>query len=170
MKGGIGTFKELLTDENEPKTRSEKLKIKLKKERELQEYQDIRDDVILKQMRAGGIDRIKYLRSQLDYFKFFAYSSEAKADNIVYQYRQKMKSEIQWVMISNIHTPILGGGLIYALTRQLKSGYTTAAISGTCVGLFILSSFHNTHANRAFEIAYPAHPLVIQRRKQTIEK
>ena len=125
---------------------------------------------IIDKYRTDGSARIQYIWSQKDYFNFFAYSREAKKDSILYEYRKKLRSEMQLLLLRTIHYPIFTFGIIYFLTRQVKSGSLSAIFWGTAGSLFVVSSLHNTGCHYPFEIAYPAHPLIINKRQEAIGK
>lgn len=170
MKGGLNNFKLLLADEDGIKTKSEFIKEKQRKERLKDEYENKRKDIVIQQMRAGGVERIQYLTSQMEYFNFFAYSIDSKQDSTLYKYRKKLRSEMQWIIMSNLHYPIVLSTGLYFITRQLKSGHMSAVISAAGIGLYTIHALHNTSVKFPFELAYPAHPLVVARRKTAIEK
>ena len=95
---------------------------------------------------------------------------EIKNDPTLYDYRRKIKSELQYQVLRNIHYPILTFGVVYGLVRTVKSGYWQAVIWAAGATGYVISSFYNTSARFAFEVAYPAHPSVIERRELAIQK
>lgn len=126
--------------------------------------------MIIDNFRTDGSARIQYIRSQKEYFSFFAYSREAKKDTTLYDYRRKLRSEMQLLLLRTIHYPLLSFGVVYFITRQLKSGYLSALVCGGLSAAFVMNSIHNTGCHYPFEIAYPAHPLVNEKRQVAIAK
>lgn len=94
-------------------------------------------------MRSHGNTRIMYMKAQKDYFKYFAYSYDAKKDSSLYEYRKRIRSEMQMILIRSIHYPIFAFGTVYYLTRRIKSGPLSAVLSGAGVALYVVASLHN---------------------------
>jgi hypothetical protein len=81
-----------------------------------------------KRFEITGDARIRYIHSQKDYFKFFSNSYLIKNDPDLYDYRRKLKSEIQLVILKRIHSNFLAFGVVYGIVRLLKSGRSSALI------------------------------------------
>ena len=77
---------------------------------------------------------------------------------------------MHFVMLRTIHYPILTFALIYPLIRYVKAGYMSAAVCAGGFSLYTLHSIYNTSSRFPFEVAYPAHPLVIEKRQEAIYK
>jgi len=114
--------------------------------------------------------RIQYLQSQQQYYKFFAQSSVVKNDPDLYDYKRKMTSEMQLRIIRDIHKPILIFGLMFGAVRMIKSGYSQPVICGLMWAAFHVHSLYNTSMRFPFEVAYPAHPIVIEKRNEAIRR
>lgn len=114
--------------------------------------------------------RVQYMMAQNEYFKFFLKHYKVKNDPSLYDYRRRIKSEIQHHVLNNIHLPVLFSVGVYGLIRQVKSGVWSAATWAIITGLYCVNSFYNTGSKFPFEAAYPAHPLVAEKRDEAIHR
>ena len=105
---------------------------------------ELTNKMIIDKFRTDGNSRIQYMRAQKDYFRYFAHSKEVRNDPLLYDYRRKLKSEVQLIVMKNIHYPILSFALVYFIIRKLKSGYLTAVSTAGAFSLYMLSVFYNT--------------------------
>ena len=135
-----------------------------------EQYLTKRREVLLRYLRTEKSDRMSYIEAQYNYFTYFAYSYESKQDTILYNYRRKLQREMQWVIISNLHVPLLCSTVLYYITRHIKSGHLSAITSSAWLSLFLIYSMHLTSWRYPFELAYPAHPLILDKRKETIDQ
>jgi hypothetical protein len=122
----------------------------------------------MNKFKDQGDLRMQYLRAQVEYFKFFIYSHEARNDPNLYEYRKRIQSEVQYYILRHIHYPLIISGAVYGLIRTVRSGFMSAAIWAIGSGVFVLNSIYNTGAKYPFELAYPAHPIVIEKRNFAI--
>ena len=134
------------------------------------ELNEKRNEVVIQKFKSQGDLRYQYLKAQNQYFKFFLKNHEARNDPSLYDYRRKIKSEIQLHVLRNIHLALFGTAIIYGGVRLVRSGIWSAILWAGGTGLYILNSLYNTGARYPFEIAYPPHPLVAEKREEAINR
>lgn len=116
-----------------------------------------------------GTYRSQYVTAQRKYFKFFIHNYDVKNDPDLYDYRRRIKSELQYLQLRNLPYPIIMFGIVYGLIRTVKSGRLSAIICAAGTSLFSIHSIYNMSGNFAFELSYPAHPLVKEQREEAIK-
>ncbi|CAI2373052.1 unnamed protein product [Moneuplotes crassus] len=167
-------FTNLLQEEKPGRKDAEALKQKLRDQKTRQEKIHImneqRSKSISQKLREQGDLRIQYLKAQNDYFKYFLKNHKVKNDPELYDYRRRIKSEIHHHVLSNIYHPVILGVVVYGVIRPLKSGYLSALTCALIAAGYSLNSLYNTGARFPFEAAYPAHPLVAEKRDDTINR
>ena len=87
-----------------------------------------RNQVIIEKFKSKGDLRFQYLKAQNEYFKYFLKNHNVKNDPSLYDYRRKIKSEIQHHILKNIHYALLSTAVVYGLIRTIKSGAWSAII------------------------------------------
>ena len=108
--------------------------------------------MIIDKFRRGGNSRVQYLKAQNEYYRSIVHTNEIRNDPMLHDYRKKLRSEMQFAIIQNIHYPILSFALTYFIIRKIKSGYVSAVGTASVFSLFVLSSIYNTQWRYPFEI------------------
>lgn len=92
-------------------------------------------------------------------------------DEILYKYRRKIMSKMQWVMIQLQWVPVAGAGALYLLTRRLKTYKPSDPFIYFLVPYFYINyGIFNSEQRRVFESGYPAHPHIQKWRADTINQ
>ena len=113
---------------------------------------ELTNKLIIDKFRRGGNSRVQYLKAQNEYYRSIVHTNEIRNDPMLHDYRKKLRSEMQFTIIQNIHYSILSFALTYFIIRKLKSGYVSAVGTASAFSLFVLSSIYNTQLRYPFEI------------------
>ena len=85
-------------------------------------------------------------------------------DETLFNYKRKLQKEIQWTLLTNQAPPVIFGAMLFLLTRRLKQKAATDALYFITGWAFINYAMFVEQQHKLFEIAYPAHPYIFQKR------
>lgn len=89
-------------------------------------------------------------------------------DETLYEYKRKLQKEIQWRMAKLQWLPIGFGYFLFRLTRRLKHKSSTDVMYFIGGYMFLNYGIFVSEQHKLFEIAYPAHPYILEKRADAI--
>lgn len=89
-------------------------------------------------------------------------------DEVLYKYKRKLQKEIQWRIITNQAPPVIFGACLFLLTRRLKQKSATDFLYFLSGYVFVNYGIFVEQQPKLFEIGYPAHPYIFEKRSQVL--
>ncbi|CDW71687.1 UNKNOWN [Stylonychia lemnae] len=89
-------------------------------------------------------------------------------DDVLYQYKRKLRAKIQWDLLIEQHWCVLAGAALFGLTRLLKKKSQFDGLYFLVPYTLVNYCFFVERLHTLYEIGYPSHPLIFQARTQVV--
>jgi hypothetical protein len=89
-------------------------------------------------------------------------------DEVLYSYKRKLQKEIQWRLLSSQAPAVLFGTFLFFLTRRLKKKSSADFLYFLSGWAFINYGMFVEQQHKLFEISYPAHPVIFEKRTHVL--
>lgn len=98
----------------------------------------------------------------------FLFHGVPAGDEVLYKYKRKLQKEIEWIMLTNQGSPIFFGAFLFYLTRRLKQKAASDALYFIVGYCFVNYALFVEQQHKLFEVSYPAHPFIFDKRTKVI--
>lgn len=91
-------------------------------------------------------------------------------DEVLYEYKRKLQKKIQRLVVNNQPFAILTGAATLGLCRLLQAKRPLDGLYFLIPWVYVTYSSMLTNCPKLFELSYPAHPFVMEKRSETLNK
>ena len=92
------------------------------------------------------------------------------SDEVVYNYQRELQRQLQWNMLKKQYFCLPFAGAIYAFSRRMQRKRASDILYFVIPYAYVNYGAYLTLSGNMFEVAFPAHPEILRRRKAVLNK